>query len=94
MQEVEQRREQLPRGNQNKEESLFNPLIPTFSLWEKRVRTLKPTALYPLDRDEKKTSLFRMLPVRPSRFSKPGRSVYRLMRGYTENYTKRNKSNE
>ena len=45
MQEVEQRREQLPRGNQNKEESLFNPPHPNLLPQGEGVRTLKSTAL-------------------------------------------------
>ncbi|TAK62713.1 MAG: tetratricopeptide repeat protein [Methylobacter sp.] len=45
MQEVEQRREQLPRGNQNKEESLFNPPHPNLLPQGEGVHTLKSTAL-------------------------------------------------
>jgi amino acid adenylation domain-containing protein/non-ribosomal peptide synthase protein (TIGR01720 family) len=45
MQEVEQRMEQLPRGNQNKEESLFNPPHPNLLPQGEGVRTLKSTAL-------------------------------------------------
>ncbi len=47
MQEVEQRREQLPRGNQNKEESLFNPPHPNLLPQGEGVRALKSTVLPP-----------------------------------------------
>jgi hypothetical protein len=42
MQEVEQRKEQLPKGRESKirKKNLFNPLIPTFSLREKGLARL------------------------------------------------------
>jgi amino acid adenylation domain-containing protein len=45
MQEVEQRREQLPRGKQNKEKSLFYPPHPNLLPQGEGARTLKSTAL-------------------------------------------------
>jgi len=45
MQEVEQRREQLPRGNQNKEESLFDPPHPNLLPEGEGANTFKSTVL-------------------------------------------------
>jgi hypothetical protein len=45
MQEVEQRREQLPRGNSNKEKSLFKSPHPSLLPEGEGARTLKSTVL-------------------------------------------------